>query len=122
MNEKLELYIDGKWQNGGRAGEDLINPATETVIGKLPHATESDLDQALQALDQAEPLLANERFNRRVVHARLCRARVLREQLGNVPAVLDLAAETARQYHFFGCVRYACGVTEELGLSTPQWP
>jgi succinate-semialdehyde dehydrogenase/glutarate-semialdehyde dehydrogenase len=49
MNEKLELYINGKWQNGGRAGEDLINPATGAVLGKLPHATESDLDEALRA-------------------------------------------------------------------------
>jgi succinate-semialdehyde dehydrogenase/glutarate-semialdehyde dehydrogenase len=50
MNEKLELYINGKWLNGGRAGEDLINPATEVVLGKLPHATESDLDEALRAV------------------------------------------------------------------------
>ncbi|MBM3542074.1 MAG: aldehyde dehydrogenase family protein, partial [Alphaproteobacteria bacterium] len=49
MYEKLELYIDGKWLNGGRAGEDVLNPATEQVLGKLPHATREDLDAALKA-------------------------------------------------------------------------
>ena len=48
--EKLEMYIDGKWCQGSDGkSEDVINPATEQVLGKLPHASKADLDRALQA-------------------------------------------------------------------------
>src|SRR5260370_38606681 len=34
---------------GGRKGEDVINPATEKPLAHLPHASKSDLDEALEA-------------------------------------------------------------------------
>jgi succinate-semialdehyde dehydrogenase / glutarate-semialdehyde dehydrogenase len=50
MYAKLELFIDGQWLNGdGRAGEDVINPATEKPLAHLPHASTADLDRALEA-------------------------------------------------------------------------
>ncbi len=50
MYAKLELFIDGQWLNGdGRAGEDVINPATEKPLARLPHANTADLDRALDA-------------------------------------------------------------------------
>jgi succinate-semialdehyde dehydrogenase/glutarate-semialdehyde dehydrogenase len=50
MYTELGLYIDGAWLNGtGRKGEDVVNPATEKPLGRLPHATKADLDQALEA-------------------------------------------------------------------------
>ena len=50
MYTDLALYIDGDWKSGGgRKGEDVLNPATGKVLGHLPHASKSDLDQALQA-------------------------------------------------------------------------
>ena len=50
MYAKLELFIDGQWLNGdGRAGEDVINPATEKPLAHLPHASTADLDRALAA-------------------------------------------------------------------------
>ena len=50
MYAELGLYIDGKWLNGdGRKGEDVINPATEKPLARLPHASKADLDQALEA-------------------------------------------------------------------------
>ncbi len=50
MYSKLELFIDGQWLNGdGRAGEDVINPATEKPLAHLPHASAADLDHALEA-------------------------------------------------------------------------
>ena len=50
MYTDLALHIDGQWLNGdGRAGEDVINPATEKPLGKLPHASAADLDRALEA-------------------------------------------------------------------------
>jgi succinate-semialdehyde dehydrogenase / glutarate-semialdehyde dehydrogenase len=50
MYANLELYIDGQWLNGdGRAGEDVINPATEKPLARLPHASMADLDRALES-------------------------------------------------------------------------
>ncbi len=45
----LELYIDGKWTPGNGRGEDVINPATEKPLARLPHASKAELDQALEA-------------------------------------------------------------------------
>src|ERR1700733_13221493 len=50
MYGNLELFIDGKWLRGnGRKGEDVINPSTEKPLAHLPHASQADLDQALDA-------------------------------------------------------------------------
>lgn len=48
--EKLELLIDGRWTRGtGTRAEEVINPATENVLGELPHASREDIDCALAA-------------------------------------------------------------------------
>src|SRR5215470_10334049 len=50
MYPDLALYIGGEWKNGGgRKGEDVVNPATEKPLARLPHAGVSDLDEALAA-------------------------------------------------------------------------
>jgi succinate-semialdehyde dehydrogenase/glutarate-semialdehyde dehydrogenase len=52
--EKLALYIDGEFiEGGGRKTEPVINPATGEVLGQLPHATREDLDRALAAAQRA---------------------------------------------------------------------
>lgn len=43
----LRLYIGGEWRK--REGAPVFNPADETVLGTVPHATRSDLDDALTA-------------------------------------------------------------------------
>ena len=46
----LELYIDGQWLGvDSRGGEDVLNPATEKPLARLPHASPADLDAALEA-------------------------------------------------------------------------
>ena len=47
----LHLYIDGQWR---KTADDLpvLDPATEEVIGRLPHAEIDDLDDALEAADK----------------------------------------------------------------------
>ncbi|MFM2187601.1 MAG: NAD-dependent succinate-semialdehyde dehydrogenase [Burkholderiaceae bacterium] len=51
---QLSLYIDGEFiHGGGRHEQDILNPATQAVIGKLPHATREDLDRALAAAARA---------------------------------------------------------------------
>src|SRR6201998_2734983 len=50
MYANLEMLIDGKWLGAdGRSGEDVINPATEKPLARLPHASKAELDQALEA-------------------------------------------------------------------------
>ncbi len=54
MYPSLSLYIDGVFLSGeGRREQDIINPASGEVIGKLPHATRDDLDRALAAAARA---------------------------------------------------------------------
>jgi succinate-semialdehyde dehydrogenase/glutarate-semialdehyde dehydrogenase len=48
--ESLKLLIDGEWIEGSEGkGEEVINPATEEVLGFLPHASTADLGRALAA-------------------------------------------------------------------------
>ncbi len=48
--ENLELLINGKWTTGTSGkSEPVLNPATEEVIGHVPHASAADLDAALEA-------------------------------------------------------------------------
>lgn len=52
----LGLFIDGRWcGDPGRSTRDVIDPATEAVIGRLPMATEADIDAALAAAEAAFP-------------------------------------------------------------------
>jgi succinate-semialdehyde dehydrogenase/glutarate-semialdehyde dehydrogenase len=54
MYEQLALYINGEFLGGdGRATEDVVNPATQEVLGQLPHATQADLDHALESAQRA---------------------------------------------------------------------
>lgn len=48
MYQDVLLHIGGQWRpaQGGRT-LDIVNPATEEVIGQLAHATAADLDEAL---------------------------------------------------------------------------
>jgi len=53
---ELKLLIGGEWVSGGdREHIQVINPATEEVLGELPLATAADLDQALAAARDAFP-------------------------------------------------------------------
>jgi len=48
--ENLNLLINGEWTQGTSGkSEPVFNPATDEVLGHLPHASISDLDQALSA-------------------------------------------------------------------------
>src|ERR1044072_9243954 len=51
MYGELGLFIDGAWKKNGSTnkGEDVLNPATEKPLGRLPHASKSDLDEALES-------------------------------------------------------------------------
>ena len=49
MYEKLGNFIDGEWRTANEIGQDVLNPANESVLAFLPHATEKDLEDALES-------------------------------------------------------------------------
>ena len=50
----FDLYIDGKWTPGEATGSiEVINPATEEVIGNVPDATPKDAVRAIEAARKA---------------------------------------------------------------------
>jgi acyl-CoA reductase-like NAD-dependent aldehyde dehydrogenase len=45
-----ELYVDGKWVSGeGNSVIEVVDPATEAVIGQVPEATAKDARRAIEA-------------------------------------------------------------------------
>jgi acyl-CoA reductase-like NAD-dependent aldehyde dehydrogenase len=50
-----DLFIDGKWDKGEAGGKpiEVINPATEEVIGTVPEATPKDAARAIEAARRA---------------------------------------------------------------------
>ena len=73
--EKLELLINGKWKMGSEnKAEPVYNPATNEVIGDLPHASKKDLDEALESNAEAFKLWKKESpLNRQKIIENACR-------------------------------------------------
>lgn len=57
--EHTELFIDGRWTAPSGAGViDVVDPATEAVIGHVPNGDAADVDAAVAAARQAfDPLI-----------------------------------------------------------------
>ena len=50
MSNDLKFYINGEWvQSESNELIDVINPATEEVIGQVTAGTKSDIDLAVKA-------------------------------------------------------------------------
>jgi len=60
MYEKFGQFIDGKWQKSS-SGEtyDVINPATEEVIGKASKANSEDIQKALKSAEKGLKIWRN---------------------------------------------------------------
>ncbi|MBM7097973.1 aldehyde dehydrogenase family protein [Bacillus sp. H-16] len=56
MRNQLKHYINGEWiESTGSETIEVINPATEEVLGKISSGTEEDLDKAVKAARDAFP-------------------------------------------------------------------
>ena len=52
--QTYQLYIDGQWVDSeGQEFVDVVNPATEEVIGRVPQATQKDVVRAIEAARRA---------------------------------------------------------------------
>ena len=53
MYSKFGQFIDGKWQQAEKNETyDVINPATEEVIGKASKASSADVQKALKSAEK----------------------------------------------------------------------
>ena len=53
MYEKFGQYINGKWQKSSDGGTyEVLNPATEEILGKASKATEKDVSLALSSAEK----------------------------------------------------------------------
>ena len=53
MYSKFGQFIDGKWQaSTNKETYDVINPATEEIIGKASKASSVDTDKALKSAEK----------------------------------------------------------------------
>jgi malonate-semialdehyde dehydrogenase (acetylating)/methylmalonate-semialdehyde dehydrogenase len=48
-------YIDGEWVDSAGELKDVVNPATQQVIAKVPVSTRADFDRAVEAAAEAFP-------------------------------------------------------------------
>ena len=73
--EKLELLINGTWRSGSEnKSEPVYNPATNEIIGDLPHASKNDLKEAMESNKEAFKSWKNEpSLNRQKIIENACR-------------------------------------------------
>ncbi len=50
-----KMLVDGEWVGEGRATIDVVNPATESVVARVPKGTRDDAKAALEAAQRAQP-------------------------------------------------------------------
>jgi len=74
----LQLYVAGEWKSAD--GAPVLNPADESILGTVPHATQADLDAALTAAEAGFKIWRRTSPAKRAEiilnAARLCRERV----------------------------------------------
>jgi acyl-CoA reductase-like NAD-dependent aldehyde dehydrogenase len=87
MQDRDKLYIDGGWmQSTGSDTIDVVNAATEEVMGRVPRGTADDVDRAVKAARAAFP-----EWSAKPVEERAKFVQMLAEGLG---ARADEIAET----------------------------
>ena len=60
MYDKYGQFIDGKWQKSSSGKTyDVINPATEEIIGKASKANKSDIQKALKSAEKGLQIWKN---------------------------------------------------------------
>lgn len=90
MYKDIQLFIDGQWKPSA-SGRTLpvVNPATEEVIGHIPHANTADLDEAVAAAAKGFDVWRNTSvFERYKIMRRA--ADLLRERADHVAQLMTL--------------------------------
>ena len=105
-----KIYINGEWvPSAGTGTIDVINPATEEVMGRIPDGTAEDVDLAATAAATAFPAWSQTPLEERVEYIRKIAA-------GIQPRVPEIAALIAREVGM--PVKLAARVQAGLPLTT----
>jgi aldehyde dehydrogenase (NAD+) len=108
-----KLYIDGAWVDGeGDETVDVLNPATEQVIGRVPQATRGDVRRAIEAARRAFDEGPWPRMSVRERSALLVRMADVMER--RFPELMDLNVREA------GSTR-ALAQTIQVGIPLAAW-
>lgn len=106
---EIKLYIDGEWRSG-RQMLDVINPADEAVIAKLPCASRGDLEDAVEAARRGFAEWRSTSPERRA-RIMIGAAALLRERIDHIATVMTIEQgkplEQSRSE-----VRRACDIIE----------
>lgn len=118
---ELNLLIDGQWRAASNgATQDVVNPATEQILGALPAASSEDLDAALDSAERGfatwRAMSCHARARIMIDAANLIRDRVesiaravtlengkplaeARMEVGTVVDILQFSAEEGKRLH-----------------------
>ena len=90
MDHNVLLHIDGQWRPAtGNRTIPVLNPATEEQIGTVPHASQSDLDEALEAAERGFNVWKKvSAFDRSKLMRKA--ANILRERAGDIARVMTM--------------------------------
>jgi len=114
---EIELYVGGQWRR--RSGSPVLNPADESVLGTVPHASMADLDDALDAAMKGFALWRNTAPNTRA-QIILRAAALIRDRVDDMARAMTLEQgkplDQARLEILRGCDIIEWDATEGMRL------
>ena len=93
--DETQLLIGGKWVEAGNGTYEIINPATEQLVGQAPNASVEDADAAAAAARQAFPAWAATPVEERLALLKAAAAAIRAKNDELVPLVIAETGATA---------------------------
>jgi acyl-CoA reductase-like NAD-dependent aldehyde dehydrogenase len=94
--DETQLLIGGKWLEAGNGTYDIINPATEQVVGQAPDASVEDANAAARAAAEAFPAWSQTPVDDRLALLKKAAAAIRAKNDELVPLVIAETGATAR--------------------------
>ncbi|HUD31466.1 MAG TPA: aldehyde dehydrogenase family protein, partial [Variovorax sp.] len=76
MDKTYRNYIDGRWVEGSGATIDVLNPATDKLISRVPDGGAADVERAVAAARKAQPAWERLPAIQRANHLRAISAKI----------------------------------------------
>lgn len=76
MDKTYRNYIDGRWVEGSGATIDVLNPATDKLISRVPDGGAADVERAVAAAKKAQPAWERLPAIQRANHLRAISAKI----------------------------------------------
>jgi acyl-CoA reductase-like NAD-dependent aldehyde dehydrogenase len=93
--DETKVLIGGSWVEAGDGTYDIINPATETVVGQAPNASVADAEAAAAAAKEAFPAWAATPVEERLALLKKAAAAIRAKGADLVPLVIAETGATA---------------------------